>query len=83
MKLNDHDKRFDKLDNVLAEQDIKLFNINKTLKKHSDQFDELNYTVNKIHDQTARLSLEQGKLAMKIDQLKDAASQNNEKKKII
>ena len=83
MKLNEHDKRFDKLDNVLAEQDIKLFNITKTLKKHSDQFDELNYTVNKIHDQTARLSLEQGKLAMKIDQLKDAASQNNEKKKII
>jgi regulator of replication initiation timing len=68
---------------VLAEQDIKLFNINKTLKKHSDQFDELNYTINKIHDQTARLSLEQGKLAVKIDQLKNAVADNNEKKQII
>jgi hypothetical protein len=43
-------------------------------------FYELNYTTNKIHDQTARLSLEQGKLAGEIDQLKDAAFQNNEKK---
>jgi chromosome segregation ATPase len=72
--------RFDQIDNVLAEQDIKLFNINKTLKKHSDQFDELNYTINKIHDQTARLSLEQGKLAMKIDQLKNSSTEKNDKK---
>lgn len=52
----------------------------KCLSKGSSQ---LKYTIKKIHDQTARLSLEQGKLAMKSDQLKNAAFQNNEKKQII
>ncbi|MFP4372180.1 MAG: hypothetical protein ACLFQ4_08150, partial [Halanaerobium sp.] len=73
------DKRFDKLENILEEQDIKLFNINKTLKKHSDQFDEMNYTIEKIHNQAVRLSLDQSELDMKIDQFKNLITEQKEK----
>ncbi|WP_255417052.1 hypothetical protein [Halanaerobium sp. ST460_2HS_T2] len=37
----------------------------------------MNYTIEKIHIQTVRLSLDQSELEMKIDQLKDSKAENN------
>lgn len=37
----------------------------------------MNYTIDKIHNQTVHLSLEQGKLALKIDNLKFSKSKKN------
>jgi|AntRauTorckE6833_2_1112554.scaffolds.fasta_scaffold196368_1 hypothetical protein len=37
----------------------------------------MNYTIKKIHNQTVRLSLDQGEMEMKIDQLKDSKTEKN------
>lgn len=65
------DRRFDKLDNVLTEHDLKLHNLQKTLDRHSREFDDLNYTVKMVHNQTVCLSLEQSKLSLKMNDIRD------------
>ncbi|WP_238524775.1 hypothetical protein [Halanaerobium hydrogeniformans] len=73
------DDRFDKVDKVLEEQSIELYNVKNILKKHSSQFDEINYTTKMIHNQTVRLSLEQANLNMKIDKITKSDDQKESK----
>ncbi|KXS48754.1 hypothetical protein [Halanaerobium congolense] len=64
--------------NILEEQNIELYNIKSTLQNHNNQFDEMGYTIKKIHNQIARLSIGQSELDMKIDKLKNSKLEKNE-----
>ncbi|TDO94160.1 hypothetical protein DFR79_104126 [Halanaerobium saccharolyticum] len=73
------DKRFDKLVNILEEQNIELYNIKSTLKKHDEKLDEMGHTIKKIHNQTARLSIGQSELNMKLISLRIQAQKKTRK----